>query len=298
MTRSDAPTRSSTIQFDFQTPQRFEASYVGADNARHRPIMIHRALFGSVERFMAILIEHYAGNMPTWLSPEQVRVLGCATTTTTTPTRSPCALRLDGVRVGTEVANEPLGARIRRAKMEKIPYILVVGDDDVANGTLGVNSRGSNDPERGVTLAQFRSRVRDRDREPRFARGALVPLERFSASWREAYVDEPSASENSHDRARASSATFAEQRSSESTGVLYRDELSYVMLNAFPYGSGHLLVLPRRHVANLQELGDDEYAQFFWTAASYGGRGARGGLPARRDERRDEPGPRRGGRDP
>ena len=66
----------STIQLDFQTPQRFEAEYIGADNARHRPIMIHRALFGSVERFFAILLEHYAGALPTWLSPEQVRVLG------------------------------------------------------------------------------------------------------------------------------------------------------------------------------------------------------------------------------
>lgn len=149
----------STIQLDFQTPQRFEASYIAGDNARHRPIMIHRALFGSVERFMAILIEHYAGNMPTWMSPEQVRVLGVRDDHDTYAGEIATALRLDGVRVGTEEANEPLGARIRRAKMEKIPYILVVGDDDVASGTLGVNARGSNDPERGVTLGQFRERL-------------------------------------------------------------------------------------------------------------------------------------------
>ena len=149
----------STIQLDFQTPQRFEASYIAADNARHRPIMIHRALFGSVERFMAILIEHYAGNMPTWMSPEQVRVLGVRDDHDAYANDVAAALRLDGVRVGVEVANEPLGARIRRAKMEKIPYILVVGDDDVASGTLGVNARGSNDPERGVTLADFRDRL-------------------------------------------------------------------------------------------------------------------------------------------
>jgi len=111
----------STIQLDFQTPQRFEASYVGADNARTRPIMIHRALFGSVERFMAILIEHYAGNMPTWLSPEQVRVLGVRDDHDTYATEVAQELRADGVRVGTEEANEPLGARIRRAKLEKIP---------------------------------------------------------------------------------------------------------------------------------------------------------------------------------
>jgi threonyl-tRNA synthetase len=149
----------STIQLDFQTPQRFEASYIGADNARHQPIMIHRALFGSVERFMAVLIEHYAGNMPTWLSPEQVRVLGVRDAHDEYAFDVATALRLEGVRVGVEEATEPLGARIRRAKLEKIPYIVVVGDDDVTAATLGVNARGSNDPERGVSLSEFRDRL-------------------------------------------------------------------------------------------------------------------------------------------
>ena len=149
----------STIQLDFQLPQRFDASYIAPDNARHRPIMIHRALFGSVERFMAILIEHYAGNMPTWMSPEQVRVLGVRDDHDNYAHEVASALRADGVRVEVELANEPLGARIRRAKMEKIPYIVVVGDDDVTNDTLGINARGSNDPERGVTLEGFRARL-------------------------------------------------------------------------------------------------------------------------------------------
>ena len=149
----------STIQLDFQTPQRFEASYIGADNSRHRPIMIHRALFGSVERFMAILIEHYAGNMPTWLSPEQVRVLGVRDVHDDYAHDVASTLRGDGVRVEVEVATEPLGARIRKAKLQKVPYIVVVGDDDVTNGTLGVNARGSNDPDRGVTLEHFRQRL-------------------------------------------------------------------------------------------------------------------------------------------
>jgi threonyl-tRNA synthetase len=149
----------STIQLDFQTPQRFEASYIAPDNTRTQPIMIHRALFGSVERFMAILIEHYAGNMPTWLSPEQVRVLGVRDDHDAYASDVARILRDDGVRVGLETANEPLGARIRRAKLEKIPYILVVGDDDVSASTLGVNARGSNDPERGVALETFRARL-------------------------------------------------------------------------------------------------------------------------------------------
>ena len=149
----------STIQLDFQTPQRFGAHFIAADNARHRPIMIHRALFGSVERFMAILIEHYAGNMPTWMSPEQVVVLGVRDDHDDYAHSVAAALREDGRRVGMEMANEPLGARIRRAKLAKVPYILVVGDDDVASGTVGVNARGANDPERGVSVEEFRSRL-------------------------------------------------------------------------------------------------------------------------------------------
>ena len=151
----------STIQLDFQTPQRFEAAYVAPDNARHRPIMIHRALFGTVERFMAILIEHYAGNMPTWMAPEQVVVLGVRDDHDDYAYEVAAALRLDGLRVSVDPAGEPLGARIRRAKMGKVPYILVVGDDDVAARTVGVNARGANDPERGVDVEVLRARLRD-----------------------------------------------------------------------------------------------------------------------------------------
>lgn len=149
----------STIQLDFQTPQRFGITYVAGENARTQPIMIHRALFGSVERFMAILIEHYAGNLPTWLAPEQVRVLGVRDDHDEYANHVVAHLRAAGIRATTELANEPLGARIRRAKMEKIPYVLVVGDDDVTANTVGVNVRGSNDPERGVTVDEFQRRV-------------------------------------------------------------------------------------------------------------------------------------------
>jgi threonyl-tRNA synthetase len=145
----------STIQLDFQEPQRFEMEYVGADNARHRPIMIHRALFGSVERFFAILLEHYAGDLPTWLAPEQVRVLGVRDDHEAYAGTVADRLSAVGARVTTDPADEPLGARIRRAKLQKIPYILVVGDDDVAAGTVGVNRRGGDRPERGVALDPF-----------------------------------------------------------------------------------------------------------------------------------------------
>ena len=149
----------STLQLDFQEPKRFDATYVASDNSRPNPIMIHRALFGSVERFMAILIEHYAGNMPTWLSPEQVRVLGVRDDHDDYAHSVAAALRQVGARVQVEEADEPLGARIRKAKLEKVPYILVVGDDDVTNQTIGINARGSNDPERAVALEGFRERL-------------------------------------------------------------------------------------------------------------------------------------------
>jgi len=145
----------STIQLDFQTPQRFEAEYIGADNDRHRPIMIHRALFGSVERFFAILLEHYAGALPTWMSPEQVRVLGVRDDHEHYADKVADRLRAVGARVTVDPADEPLGARIRRAKLLKIPYILVVGDEDIAAGTVGVNRRGSDRPDRGIELTEF-----------------------------------------------------------------------------------------------------------------------------------------------
>ncbi len=135
--------------------------YVGADNGRHRPIMIHRALFGSVERFMAILIEHYAGALPTWLSPEQVRVLPVRDDHEEYAATVMATLAAAGLRVTTDSANEPLGGRIRRAKLQKLPYILVVGDDDVAANTVGVNRRSSERAERNVTLADFTAEVAD-----------------------------------------------------------------------------------------------------------------------------------------
>ena len=142
----------STVQLDFQTPQRFDVAYIGADNGRHRPIMIHRALFGSVERFLAILLEHYAGNLPTWLMPEQFRVLPVRDDHHEYAAHVAAQLHQRGLRGTLDEASEPLGGRIRKAKLDKLPYVLVVGDDDVAHGTVGVNRRGGSDPERGVAV--------------------------------------------------------------------------------------------------------------------------------------------------
>jgi threonyl-tRNA synthetase len=146
----------STVQLDFNLPKRFGLEYVGADNARHQPIMIHRALFGSVERFMAILVEHYAGALPTWLAPEQVRVLPVSEANAAYAESVAAACSGAGLRVSVDDAAENLGARIRKAKLTKVPYIVVVGPDDVANQTVGVNPRSSTDkPRRGVDLTTF-----------------------------------------------------------------------------------------------------------------------------------------------
>ncbi|MCZ7526171.1 MAG: threonine--tRNA ligase [Acidimicrobiia bacterium] len=146
----------STLQVDFQMPARFDLTYVGADNERHRPIMIHRALFGSVERFFGILVEHYAGAFPVWLAPVQVQVLPVADRHQPYAFRVVDRLRAEGFRVELVDAHaDSLGARVRRGKVEKVPFVLVVGDEDAEHGTVGVNRRGSERPERGVRLDDF-----------------------------------------------------------------------------------------------------------------------------------------------
>jgi len=149
----------STLQVDFQLAPRFELEFVGADNARHRPFIIHRALFGSVERFFGILVEHYAGAMPAWLSPVQARVLPVREDHQDYAAEVVGRLKAAGLRADSADADEPLGGRIRKAKLEKLPYVLVVGDDDVAAGTVGVNPRGGQ-VERGVGAATFVERLR------------------------------------------------------------------------------------------------------------------------------------------
>jgi threonyl-tRNA synthetase len=149
----------STIQYDFNMAHRLGLEYVGADNERHEPIMIHRALFGSIERFFGVLVEHFAGAFPTWLAPVQVTVLPVRSDHEAYADRVADRLRGDGFRAEAVAADEPLGGRIRKAKLDKVPYVLVVGDDDVAAGSVGVNARGADDPERGVPVDAFVERL-------------------------------------------------------------------------------------------------------------------------------------------
>ncbi len=156
----------STIQLDFQLPQRFGIEINASDGTRQQPVMIHRALFGSVERFFGVLTEHYAGAFPAWLSPVQVRVLGVRNDHDDHAAKLVAQLKDEGFRADMLEADEPLGQRIRRSKLEKIPYILVVGADDVAASTVGVNVRGSDKPERGVAVDAFLDRLRDEATPP------------------------------------------------------------------------------------------------------------------------------------
>ncbi|MET0149223.1 MAG: threonine--tRNA ligase, partial [Acidimicrobiales bacterium] len=148
----------STLQVDFQLPERFGLDYIGPDNHPHRVSVIHRALFGSVERFFGVMLEHYAGAFPAWLAPVQARVLGVRDDHERHAANVVEKLQAAGFRADTMDADEPLGSRIRKAKLEKLPYILVVGDDDVAEGTVGVNPRGG-EVERGVSVDDFIERL-------------------------------------------------------------------------------------------------------------------------------------------
>jgi threonyl-tRNA synthetase len=153
----------STIQCDFNLPERFGLEYIGSDNSRHRPIMLHRALFGSVERFFGVLLEHYGGAFPAWLAPVQVRVLAVTSQHEEYAQSLVKRMRAEGFRVDTAEADEQLGKRIRSAKLERIPFVLVVGDDDVKNNTVGVNPRGG-DVIRDVKVDAFIAQLHDETR--------------------------------------------------------------------------------------------------------------------------------------
>ncbi len=143
-----------TIQLDFQMPQRFDLEYVGEDGKKHRPIMIHRAIFGSIERFIGILIEHFAGKFPLWLAPKQVKILPITDRTSEYADKVCAALKEQGIRAEVDARSEKIGYKIREAKMEKVPYVLVVGDKEAEEGTVNVNKRGVEE-KYSATLDEF-----------------------------------------------------------------------------------------------------------------------------------------------
>ena len=160
----------STIQVDFTLPERFDMVYIGDDGERHRPVMVHRAIMGSVERFIGVLTEHYAGAFPTWLAPVQARIVTVTDAQKEFAQTALAALRDSGVRVEADLRNEKLGYKVREAQMQKIPYILVVGDKEVEAGGVNVRLRGEN---LGLkTLEEAAGMVHDECVEP-FKRGGM-----------------------------------------------------------------------------------------------------------------------------
>ena len=150
----------STIQFDFNLPARFGLEYVAEDGSRKQPLMVHRALFGSVERFFGILIEHYAGAFPVWLSPVQVAVIPISEKHTDYARKVEQQLKNAGVRVHVDDRNEKMNAKVREHTMQKVPFLLVVGEKEAEAGTVNVRVRGQQQPEGTVPLDQFTERVK------------------------------------------------------------------------------------------------------------------------------------------
>jgi threonyl-tRNA synthetase len=134
-----------TVQVDYQLPQRFELSYIGSDNAPHRPVMIHRAPFGSMERFIGVLIEHFAGAFPLWLSPVQVAVLSISEKSNAYAQEVAAKLKAAGVRVEANLGSEKIGAKIRSATLDKVPYMLVLGEKEQQAGVVAVRHRTEGD---------------------------------------------------------------------------------------------------------------------------------------------------------
>ena len=153
-----------TIQLDFQLPQRFEIDYVGEDGQKHRPIMIHRVVFGSIERFIGILIEHFAGKFPVWLAPEQVKVLPVTDRAADYATQLVKEMTALGLRASADLRKEKIGRKILDAELEKVPYKLIVGDKEVEDGTVSVRRRGEGDVG-AMAKQDFYDLVSKEDRE-------------------------------------------------------------------------------------------------------------------------------------
>jgi len=144
----------STVQFDFNLPARFELEYVGEDGEKHQPVMVHRALFGSVERFFGVLIEHYAGAFPMWLSPVQVGIVPISEKHLEYAEKVKAKLQAAGIRVELDARNEKMNAKIREFTLQKVPFVLVMGDKEAEIEAVSVRTRGKGD-EGSVALTDF-----------------------------------------------------------------------------------------------------------------------------------------------
>ncbi|HTU89959.1 MAG TPA: threonine--tRNA ligase, partial [Gemmataceae bacterium] len=155
-----------TVQLDYNLPEKFELEYIGKDNSPHRPVMIHRAPFGSMERFMGILIEHFAGAFPLWLAPEQARIMPVSERFRDYGERVENELRSHGFRVSGDYRPEKIGYKIREAQLEKIPYMLVVGEKEQSAATVSVRDRVDGDLG-AMRVAELIHRLSDEVKERR-----------------------------------------------------------------------------------------------------------------------------------
>jgi len=153
------PWQLSTVQFDFTLPERFHLEYVAEDGTRKQPLMVHRALYGSIERFFGVLIEHYAGAFPVWLAPVQAVVIPISERHADYGHQIAAQLKAAGVRVEVDARNEKMNAKIREHAMQKVPYLLVVGDKEAANGHVNVRTRGQEKTE-DLPAAEFVEKIR------------------------------------------------------------------------------------------------------------------------------------------
>ena len=238
----------STIQYDFNLPERFELEYVGADNERHQPVMIHRALFGSVERFFGVLVEHYAGAFPTWLAPVQARVLPVAEDHEAYAARWPigCGARASGsTRWAPTRRSAPASAT---AKLEKLPYVQGDGPNATCSSTTSSPGSGARWPWPG--------------RRRLSAARAGAPLERLADHLR---VVRPSARRGGHGDGVGVHPDPRVGLPDEETHIVHRGTMVFAILNAYPYSTAHTMVLPYREVPELEDLTADEHTELWAT---------------------------------
>ncbi len=162
--------QGATIQLDFNLPERFDLEYIGADNKPHRPVMIHRAIFGTLERFTGFLIEHFAGAFPVWLAPEQVRVLPITDEQAAGAAEIVATLRDAGLSAELDVRSDTLNYRIRDGELNKVPYLLVIGGRELEAGTVAVRARGAEKKQVVMPVAEFVERLKEE-----VGRRALAP---------------------------------------------------------------------------------------------------------------------------
>ena len=274
----------STIQLDFNLPERFELEFQAADGTRQRPVMIHRALFGSVERFMGVLTEHYAGAFPAWLAPVQVVGIPVAESFNDYLFDVVDQLRAPGIRAEVDISSDRFPKKIRTASKDKIPFVLIAGGDDAEAGAVSFRFRdGSQD--NGVPVAEAVQRIVDavRNRTSWRRRGSTCrrPRGRPGSGRRRATDDfgwpasrtpssgcgprtgwPTSRAGSTSSRTRTTARSASRPRAGRGVADRLPRRARYVVLNLFPYNPGHLLVCPYRHVPDYTDLTVEETAEF------------------------------------